>query len=330
VAGRALPTGKLPPRLLAELLGALPAPGPEVRLGPAVGEDACALALPAGTLVVATDPVTLTASDVGGHAVVVNANDVAVMGVRPRWFLAAVLLPPETDEAQVRALFAGLREALDREGAALVGGHTELTEAVRQPVVVGQMLGLAEDGRTLPTGGLRPGDAVVQVGPAPVEGAALLADADDPRLATVSADLREAARRALRDPGISVVGPALAAATAGAVAMHDPTEGGLATGLAELARASGTGLEVDAGAVLWFEPGRALARALGADPWGVIASGTLLAGFRPDAVPGALRALEAGGWRPAVVARATAGDALVCDGAPLPRFERDELSRLRL
>ena len=224
-----LPAGKLSPELLARLTATdLP---PEVRMGPRIGEDACAIEVEAGTLVAATDPITLTGSGVGAHAVVVNANDVAVTGARPRWFLACVLLPEGSTGRDTEELFAGMRRALDQVGASLVGGHTEVTGVVRQPLVVGQMLGMTEE-RTVPTGGLRPGDTLVQVGPAPVEGAAVLADIlPSDRLAAVTPETLEAARSALETPGISVVEPALAAARAGASALHDPTEGGLSAGL---------------------------------------------------------------------------------------------------
>ena len=79
---------------------------PEVRLGPRVGEDACAIGVEAGTLVAAMDPITLTGSGVGAHAVVINANDVAVTGARPRWFLACVLLPEGSTANDAEALFA--------------------------------------------------------------------------------------------------------------------------------------------------------------------------------------------------------------------------------
>ena len=120
-----LPTGKLPPKLLAELLADGPPLPEEVRLGPAPGEDACAIELPAGTLIAATDPITLTGAGVGAHAVVINANDVAVMGARPRWFLATVLLPEGTHENEVRELFRGTRLALRDCGAALSGLLTD-------------------------------------------------------------------------------------------------------------------------------------------------------------------------------------------------------------
>ncbi len=323
-----IPAGKLPAALLRELLGSLPPLPPEVRLGPSIGEDACAIDVPAGTLVVATDPITLTGAGVGRHAVVVNANDVAVMGVRPRWFLAAVLLPEGSGEPDVRELFASLRAGVEEAGVALVGGHTEVTSAVRQPVVVGQMLGLAADGRFVATGGARPGDAIVQAGPAPVEAAAVLAAEARDRLESVDLATLARACGALRDPGISVVEAALAAAALGATALHDPTEGGLATGLAELAQASGVRILVDPERVLWFGPGCAVCRALGADPWGALASGALLAAFPPDRAAGACEALARRGIPAHVIGSAeTGGGIALRDGSPLPEFARDEVAR---
>ena len=148
-----------------------------------------------------------------------------------------MLFPSGTRASQVRDCFRQMRDAARAADVALVGGHTEITDAVTQTVVVGHMLGLAADGAFVRTGGVRPGDAIVQVGPAPVEGAAVLA----------------------------CVAAALRAAELGAVALHDPTEGGLACGLHEMAEASGVRLEVDAEKVLWFEPGLALCRATGAN-----------------------------------------------------------------
>lgn len=325
----ALGPGKLPAALLAELLAAGPPLPPEVRLPPAIGEDGCAIDVPAGALVVASDPVTLTGRGIGTHAVIVNANDVAVMGARPRWFLACVLLPPGTSAEDVRALFAELYRTLATVGAALVGGHSEITDAVARPVVVGQMLGLREDGRFVRTGGARAGDVVLQVGPAPVEGAAVLANEAAPRLAAVDPGLLARARAAVERPGISVVAPALRAAELGARALHDPTEGGLSAGLHELALASQLALRVDVGAVLWFEPGVAVAEALGADPWGVLASGALLAAFDAAAADEARRCLEAEGYAVRAIARAEEGWGVRDgDGAPIPRYEQDELSRV--
>ncbi len=329
MAGERLAEGKVPVELLERVLGRLGAHPPEVRLGPRVGEDAAAIDLPAGTLVVATDPITLTSGDLGRFSVLVNANDVAVTGARPRWFLAAALLPPGTTAAGVEELFAGLREATASAGVALVGGHTEVTSAVTRPVVVGQMLGLAETGRVVATGGLAPGHVVLQVGPAPIEGAAVLAREAAERLGSLPPSVREAAARALDEPGISVVEPALAAAALGASSLHDPTEGGLAAGLHEMASASGVGIRVDPRAVLWFEPGLAVCEALGADPWATLASGALLAGFPPERADEALAELGGAGFRAAAIGRAVEGSGVAdTDGRAIPWPARDEVARV--
>jgi hydrogenase expression/formation protein HypE len=326
---KSLRPGKLPAALLRRLLAmGRPAPA-EVLLPPAIGEDACAIAIGGGALVAATDPITLTGTEIGGHAVVINANDVAVTGVRPRWFLAAVLLPPGTGAAAIEALFADMHAALQHLEVTLVGGHTEITAAVTQPIVVGQMLGFRADGQFVRTGGMRAGDVVLQIGAAPIEGAAVLANEAAQRLGMLPPDLLERARLAVRDPGISVVAPALLASDLGARALHDPTEGGLSAGLHELAEASGLALRVDPAAVLWFAPGRAVCAALGADPWGALASGTLLAAFPADLVERARAALAAAGHASARLGRAEAGAGVrTTDGSRLRRYEQDEVSRI--
>jgi hydrogenase expression/formation protein HypE len=325
-----LRAGKLPVALLARVLADDRPPPPEVRVGPAVGEDACAIELEGGVvLVAATDPITLTTSDLGRYAVVVNANDVAVMGVRPRWFLAAVLLPVGTTTEALEELFTTTRGALAEIGATLVGGHTEVTTAVRQPVVVGQMLGVAANGHIVTSSGARPGDVLVQVGPAPVEGAAVLAVEAADRLDGVSPDVVAAAARALHDPGISIVHDALAAASSGATAMHDPTEGGIASGLHELAAAAGAAVRVDRSRLLWFEPGVEVCRALRADPWATLASGCLLATFPPERAEAAVDVLSASGRAASVLGAIEAGTGVRDrDGVPIPWPERDEVARV--
>ncbi|MFQ6023909.1 MAG: AIR synthase related protein, partial [Acidiferrobacterales bacterium] len=305
---RSLPPGKLPAALLRELLASGPPPPPELRLPPLIGEDAGVVQVPGGALIAATDPITLTGKDVGAHSVVINANDVAVMGARPRWFLAVILLPAGTTENEVRALFKAMYAALERVGVALVGGHTEVTPTVTQPLVVGQMLGLREDGQYIRTGGVRAGDVVLQIGCAPIEGAAVLANEAADRIREITPHVLAQARDALTTPGVSVVGSALHATALGATALHDPTEGGLSAGLYELAEASGVLLRLDAEAVLWFEPAKAICARLGADPWGVLASGTLLAAFPTATAETALTALRAEGYPAVVIARAERGD----------------------
>jgi hydrogenase maturation factor len=260
---------------------------------------------------------------------VINANDIAVMGVRPRWYTSVILLPVGTTENDVRALFASMRVALDGLEVALVGGHTEVTAAVNQPVVVGQMMGFCAEGAYLRTGGVREGDLIVQAGEAPIEAAAILAGEFRPQLEAVAPDILRRAEKAIESPGISVVDAALLAAEVGATALHDPTESGLSAGLHELADASGVGITLESSAVLWFEPGCEVCRALDVDPWGALASGTLLAAFPAERASEACCKLEELGTPARVIGRAVAGSGVrQSDGSPLTVFDQDEVARV--
>ena len=329
MSGGVLASGKLPAALLRELLATDEPDLPELLLPPRPGEDAGVIAVADGALVVAGDPVTMTGADVGAHAVLVNANDIAVTGVRPRWFLSTILLPEGVSEDDIRALFSGMRAMLKRHDILLVGGHIEITASVRQTVVSGHMLGYAPDGVFLRTADMQTGDVILQIGAAPVEAAAVLANEIAAAQQAIPADLWQAALGALNEPGISVIEPALRAVSLGAHALHDPTEGGLSAGLHEMAEAAGLALQLDEDAVLWFEPGMALCRALGADPWGALASGALLATFSADGAEAACRTLIAEGYSTAAIAHAGPGAGVsFADGRALPRYERDEVLRL--
>ena len=324
-----LPSGKLPAALLRELLHTDAPPPPELLLPPRPGEDAGVIALGGGALVVAGDPVTMTGADVGAHAVLVNANDIAVLGVRPRWFLSTILLPEGIGEDDIRALFSGMRATLKRNDILLVGGHIEITGSVRQTVVSGHILGFAEDGNFLRTADVKTSDAILQIGPAPVEAAAVLANEVTATKSEIAPELWQAALSALETPGILVVEAALRAAALGAHALHDPTEGGLSAGLYEMAEVSGVKLELDSNAILWFEPGTSLCRALGADPWGALASGALLAAFPAARAEAARKTLTEEGFATSIIACAAVGSGVrLANGSKLPRYERDEVLRV--
>lgn len=273
----ALRVGKLSPDLLEELLTRRGAPDPAVVLGPAVGEDAAAVDLGDQLLILKTDPVTFATEEIGWYAVHVNANDVATTGARPRWFQATVLLPPGTGADLARAIFEQVHRACVELEVAVTGGHTEVTPAVRQPVVVGDMQGLVPREGLVTTAGAREGDVILLTKVVGIEGTAILAKErrDELRLHHDEALVRRAADF-LRAPGLSVVPEALAAAEAGATSLHDPTEGGVAMGLWELSKASGHTLEVDVGAIPVAEETGTLCAFYALNPLSLIASGSLL------------------------------------------------------
>jgi hydrogenase maturation factor len=335
-AATRLAAGKPPLATLARLLGSGATADPRVIVGPRVGEDAAVIDLGDRYLVATADPVTFVADDIGWYAVHVNANDLAVRGARPAWFLMTLLLPEGADEALLERIFGQVREACGAVGATLVGGHTEITRGLDRPVLCGAMLGEAAKDGLVTTGAARPGDAVLVSKGIAVEGTSILAR----ELATlltargIPPEVLARARGFLRSPGISVLHDAeLARAAAPVHAMHDPTEGGLATGLLELALAGEVGLRIQRGAIPVLPECAHLCRALGLDALGLIASGCLLLTCPPGAAEAILAAWGAAGIAGAVIGQVVPRDAgcvLVeaADERPLPSFPRDEVARL--
>ena len=149
---------------------------PRIIVGPRTGEDAAVFDFGDRYLVAKTDPITFATNQIGWYAVNVNANDVAVMGGEPRWFLATVLLPAGQATAELaEAIFAQIHDACEALGVSLAGGHTEITLNLDRPIVSGTMLGEVTPDRLITTAGAQIGDAVLLVKPVPIEGTALIA-----------------------------------------------------------------------------------------------------------------------------------------------------------
>ena len=327
--------GKLPLELLSQLLGKVAINDPRVVLGPSPGEDAALIDFGDRYLVAKTDPITFATDLIGWYMVQVNANDLAVMGATPRWLMTTLLLPEGTTPAQVEAIFDQVLEACEPLGITLIGGHTEVSYELPRPIAVGAMLGEVAKERAVLTSGARPDDSIVLTKGIAIEGASLLArEASDVLLAAgVGQDVIDGARELLFAPGISVAREAaIACDTVQVHAMHDPTEGGLASGLLEMAKAAGVGVLVDEDRIPTLPECEELCRALDLDPLGLIASGALLAAVAPDDAPRLVEALAREEIQAYEIGRFTpAGDGLKLRTAggvrELPAFDRDELAR---
>jgi len=248
-------------------------------------------------LIAKSDPITFTAEEIGWYAVHVNANDVATTGAPPLWFLATLLLPEESaDAALASEIFEQIGKACHSVGAQLVGGHTEITAGLERPIVAGTMLGEVTRDRLITPRGARPGDRLLLTKGVPIEATSILVREFSDRLAGLPPEVLDRGREYLHRPGISVVPEALAASETGAVtAMHDPTEGGLASGLWELAQAAGVGLEIDRDAIFVPSESSVICQTLGVNPLEAIASGALLLTVKPDMVDTVCQAIEAKG-----------------------------------
>ena len=320
--------GKVPETVLKRsILKQIHTKRPEILLGAGVGEDCAAVRLEEGEIfVLSTDPITGTVKDIGELAIQVTANDLASAGAEPFGVLLTALLPPETEETDIREIMSQVEEICSRLHIQVIGGHTEITRAVTQPVISVTGVGKVQEGRMVTTGGARPGQDMVVTKWIGIEGTAILAKEKEEALkARFPAAMVDAAKAF--DQWISVVEEGRIAAKAGASAMHDVTEGGILGALWEMAEASGVGLEIDLRAIPIRQETVEICEFFGLNPYGLISSGCML--IAADRGHDLVRELEKAGIPAAVIGRATAGnDRIVQNGEERSYLERPKTDEL--
>ncbi len=289
--------GKASRRLLESLFLPLLANPALAALG-----DAATVELNGSRLALTTDafvvkPLTFPGGSIGELAVNGTVNDLAVSGARPLGLLAAFVLeaglPGEVLEAQVRAM----AEAAQRAGVVIVGGDTKVVEHGKADGMYIATTGIGVIDSTVRLGAaeVRPGDRIMVSGPIGDHGiTVLLARGELDLEAELTSDTR---------PLTPLVDALIDAAAPGLRWMRDPTRGGVASALNELARDSGRGVVLQEEVIPLRHVVRGACEILGLDPLHIACEGQLIAVVSPDYADGALRALEAvpGVERPAIV-----------------------------
>lgn len=248
----------------------------EVLVGASVGEDCAALQLaPDEIFVLSTDPITGTSRDMGKLAVQITANDLASAGAEPVGILLTVLLPPAADEPLIRGLMQEVESACEELHIQAMGGHTEITPAVSQPLLSVTGVGKVKKGCMVTTGGAQAGDDVVVSKWIGIEGTSIIAkEKEGELLSRFSKSFVEEAKGF--DKLLSVVPEAATAVKSGVSAMHDVTEGGIYGALWELAEASGIGLEIDLKAIPIRQETVEICEYYRLNPYQLISSGCML------------------------------------------------------
>ena len=220
---------------------------------------------PGEVFVFSTDPITGTEKNMGSLAVQITANDLASAGAEPVAMLLTVLLPPSVDEPLIRTLMQEVDEACGKLNIQIMGGHTEITAVVNQPVISVTGVGKVQKDKLVTTGGAHVGDDIIATKWIGIEGTSIVArEKEEELLNRFSRSFVETVKSF--DQYLSVVPEAAVAVKHGVSAMHDVTEGGIYGALWEMAEASGIGLEVDlksSGCMLMAAPvGHGLVREL--------------------------------------------------------------------
>lgn len=302
----------------------------EVFLGAGVGEDCAAVKLaPDEMLVMSTDPITGTATDIGNLAVHITMNDLASAGAEPVGVMLTILLPEHAEEAQLKEIMAQIEEACAAVNVQIMGGHTEVTRAVNQPLINVCGVGKAKTGQLVSTGGASPGDDIIVTKWIGLEGTSIIAKEKEQDLLTrYPGQLVEAAKGF--DRYLSVLPEAATAIKSGVSAMHDVTEGGIFGALWEMAEASGVGLEIDLKKIPVKQETIEVCEFFGINPYELISSGSMLMAA-PDGNT-LVRELEKQGIHAAVVGKAVGGNDRVLINEDERRFleppKTDELYKV--
>ena len=330
------PVGKLDYRLLEKLLNLNPIKDPRIIVGPRIGEDAAVIDFGKNYLVAKTDPITFNTHRIGWYAVNINANDIAAMGATPKWFLATLLLPEGKTNAKLATqIFRDIITSTQKLNITLCGGHTEISYKIDRPIVIGHMLGEVEKDKLVVNAHAKPGDDLLLTKGIAIEGTAIIAREKAVTIKKKFGDqFLKRAQAFIDKPGLSVVADALLAnKTAQIHAMHDPTEGGLATGVMELAKASGTGVIIDAEKIPCYEETEQICKFFNIQPLGLIASGALLIALDPKNTKEVIAILAKNGILCTPIGRLTQkseGLKLFTKGklVKMPKFTVDEITKV--
>ncbi len=330
-----LKTGKLPPEALNTLISRLPVDDPSILAGPAVGMDCAVIELGQQLLVAKTDPITFAADEIGWYAVQITANDLATTGATPRWLLVTALLPEGQSTPNLAYQIADqIRSACEPLGIHVAGGHTEITSGLDRPILSLTLLGTCDKNRLVLPTGIQVGDDLILTKTIALEGTAILAREFRKTLSgTFSPAELDQAANFIYTPGIGVSLDARTALANGRVhAMHDPTEGGLAAALNEMAYAGQVKLRVEARAVPIASISKRICEFFDLDPWATISSGALLLACPPEETEKIITGLSAASITAARIGSVSAGSGVeVIDGDTgrlLPTPERDEIARI--
>lgn len=248
----------------------------EILLGAGVGEDCAALKLAEDEMfVISTDPITGTATDIGNLAIHITMNDLASSGAEPVGVMLTILLPEGTEESELKEIMRQIETACAQAKVQIMGGHTEVTRAVNQPLVNVCGVGKAKTGKLVSTAGARPGDDILVSKWIGLEGTSIIAKEKEQELASrYPLHLIQAAQEF--DQYLSVLPEAAVAVKSGVSAMHDVTEGGIFGALWELAESSGVGLEIDLKKIPVKQETIEVCEFFNINPYELISSGCML------------------------------------------------------
>lgn len=217
----------------------------EVVSGAGIGKDCAILALSEGEeIALSVTPVTAPVTELSGYAIPMALNNVAAAGAEPVGVMLSILLPEETEEAELQQLMEQAEEVCRACHVEIAGGHTEVTAAVDKPIVTVTGIGKKEAARAGYPQGIKANQDIVVSKWIGLEGTARLAKEHKEELCA-RYPVRMIEEAAAYDKYLSIIPEAATAMKSGVCGMHDVSRGGIFGALWEMASGAGVGLEID-------------------------------------------------------------------------------------
>ncbi|MCM2466753.1 hydrogenase expression/formation protein HypE [Methanoculleus oceani] len=250
-------------------------------------DDGAVIPLNGQNIVFTTDnhvvsPIFFPGGDIGRIAVCGTINDLAMMGGRPIALSCGMVIPEGFEVADLERIVASMDAALGECGANLVTGDTKVLERSALDTIVVNTAGIGVAERVVRDNGLKIGDKIIVSGTIGDHGIAIMAHREGfdfgGQIKSDVAPLWPLVERALAAGDIH--------------AMKDPTRGGFANAINEMARKSGVGVVIKEEALPFRPSVRSAAGMLGLDPLEVANEGKVIMGVAPGDAEAVLAALR--------------------------------------
>lgn len=302
----------------------------EVMVRPSVGEDCAVVDFGEYALVMSTDPITGAASQVGRLAVHINCNDIASNGIEPLGLMLTILAPKGTREIEIDEIMKQAGTEASKLNVEIIGGHTEITEAVNKIVISATAIGRQLKSKVIKSSGASIGDKIIMTKTAGLEGTGIIAhDLEDKLNSTFSREIIENAKKMVED--ISVVKEGIIGGNIGATSMHDITEGGILGATWEVCQASKVGCNIYKEKISIARETIGICEFLNIDPLRLISSGSMLITINPQKEEMLMKELIKNGVKGSVIGEVTKKGRFLIDNSKkieIKEPESDELYKV--
>ncbi len=322
-----LPVGKLDSELLREIVfEKITLKRDEVKVRAAVGEDCAVIDFGEYDCIISTDPITAAVEEIGRLAIHISCNDIASNGVEPVGIMLTVMLPKGTVREDVEKIMSQAGQVAGELNVEIVGGHTEITTAVSQPVIVSTAFGRKlNKGKETPK--IMADDVIIMTKSAGIEGMGIIASDLKERLEFLNDNEISRAKAFLEE--VSVVKEGVAAGKVGVCQMHDITEGGVLGAVWEMCQVGQLGAHIEEAKISIHDITRKTCDHFKIDPLRLISSGCMLIIARPEKELSIHHALEAIGVSSVTIGKMMeAKDGILLDGAKIAPPAGDEIYKV--